>query len=55
MAKQKGKMMMAKNSKGMPNMKAITIRNKSMKNNVATILPVNELVPDSRILPITSV
>jgi len=43
------------NSRGIPNMKATTMRNKSIKNRVATMLPVRVFVPDSMILPITSV
>lgn len=48
-------MMTARNSNGMPNMKATTQRNSSIKNRVATMLPVSVLVPDSMMRPITSV
>lgn len=48
-------MMIAKNSRGMPNIKHITIRNIRTKNRVATMLPVSVDVPESRMRPITSV
>lgn len=48
-------MITAVNSRGMPNIMAITTMSRRTKNNVATMLPVSVLVPDSMMRPITSV
>ena len=54
-AMQNGRMMTARNSNGMPNMKAIVIKNRSIKNRLATMLPVRLLVPELIVVPMISV